>query len=475
MGCGRLRAWGFTVGAKDSITHNLVAGVGGWIAGLGVFLYALLAQGQTLNDTLISAYNTNPTLQAQRAKLRSVDEGVPQALSNWRPTVTFTGQVGRNRIDSQSGTSTTRELRKPETYNLTVRQPLFRGGRTLADTSRAKNEVLAERSRLAATEQGVLLAAATAHMDVVRDQAVVRLTTNNVQVLRQQLEATRERFLVGELTRTDVSQAEARLARAKADRIQAEGGLEASRATYQQVVGVAVGELAPPLVEGLPPNLDEALGIAAAQNFDVVAARFAEKAARDTVNLVEGERLPEISVTGEIELENSITAADSTRENLSVIVTLTIPLYQAGSVSSRVREAKQIVSQRRIEIEAARRVAAESAKIAWGALMTARARIQAFSIEIRSNKIALEGVRQGAMVGARTVLDVLDAEQELLNAQVNLVRAQRDEFVAANQLLVSVGRLTARHLGLPMDYYDEVEHYKKVLYKVYDLGEDLAD
>ncbi len=447
----------------------------------GVALFATVigpprGVAQTLTDALIQAYQTNPTLEAQRAKLRSVDEGVSQALSNWRPTITFKTEYGRNRVDSESSGVVSRELRRPETYNLTVEQPIYRGGRTVAQTRRAENEVLAERARLKDTEQEILLDAATAYMDVVRDQAVVRLRKGNEEVLRRQLEATRDRFSVGEVTRTDVSQAEARLARAKADRIRAEGDLEVSRATYLRVIGTLPGRLETPKpVEGLPKTLDEALDLALRGFPSVVAAEFAAKAARDSVELVQGELLPTLSLTGELEKRYDTASAGSSLENLSIVATLKVPLYQQGAVFSRVREAKQVLGQRRLEIDEARRKATERAKTAWEELVSARARIEALRVEIRSNEIALEGVRQEALVGSRTVLDVLDAEQELLDAHVSLVRAQRDEFVAAMRLRAAIGTLTARDLALPVDYYNEVEHYNEVRNKPWGLGKDVSD
>ena len=454
-------------------------GVRFWMPAAAFALIAIVppAHGQSLKDALSQAYLTNPTLQAERAELRSIDEGVAQALSNWRPTISYTGEFGRNRVDNESAVFSSRQLRKPESHNITIAQPLYRGGRTVADTKRAENEVLAARAELASTEQDVLLDASTAYMNVFRDQAVVRLTKSNEQVLQRQLQATRDRFAVGEVTRTDVSQAEARVARAKADRIKAEGDLEAARATYQRVVGMPAGRelVKPEAAKDLPTDLKSALELASTKNPSVVAAHFTEKAARDSVELATGELWPMVTLTGEFEKSESTSSAKSTSENLSVIAKVTVPLYQQGEVSSRVREAKQVVGQRRLEIETARREAVESAKTAWESLQSARARNEAFAIEIRSNEIALEGVTQEAQVGSRTVLDVLDAEQELLDAQVNLVRAQRDEFVASMELHAAVGNLTVKAIGLAVDYYDEQKHYNKVRNKIYGIGKELSD
>ena len=453
----------------------------GWAArglpamALGVLLTAAgpvgAASGQTLEQALAIAYASNPTLLAQRAAVRAVDEQVPQALSNWRPTVTVTGEAGRERVDTESRFFSSKEPRIPRSYALTIEQPVFRGFRTVAETQRAENRVRAERARLISVEQTVFLAAATAYVDVLRDQAVLELNISNEQVLRRQLEAAQDRFAVGELTRTDVSQAEARLARAKADRIQAEGDLESARAVYRRVIGAAPEKLEKPgPVAGLPATLDEALAAAGSWNPDVLIAEFNEKAARDDVDLAAGELLPTLDITASFDHRRDAASRFSESETASILGQITMPLYQAGAVSARVREAKQVASQRRLEIVESRLQAIEDTTRAWEALQAARARIVAFETEIRADEIALEGTSQEALAGFRTVLDVLDAEQELLDAKVNLVRVERDEVVASFELLSAVGRLTARELNLPVEFYDPAVHYGAVRGKLFGLG-----
>lgn len=429
------------------------------------------ATAQTFEEALANAYLTNPGLQAARAELRATDETVNQAIANWRPNVEFNTSAGFDRVENATSFQGSRQLRKPRSGEISVEQDLYRGGRTVAETEQREFEVQAQRAELAEVEQTVLLDAATAYMNVVRDQAVVDLQANNERVLLRQLEATRDRFSVGEVTRTDVSQAEARLARAKADRIQAEGDLENARTNFERVVGMSPSSLtAPPFKYELPDTQEMAISEASKKNPSVVSALFVEKAAQKNVRKVEGELLPSLSLEGSLRKSADESSTGSTRESSQIIATLTIPLYQQGSVSSRVREAKQQAAQRRLEHDDERRAAIEVARTAWEDLATARARIEAFKIEIQSSEIALEGVRQEANVGSRTVLDVLDAEQELLDAQVNLVRAQRDEFVAASELAAAVGKLTAKEYKLPVDYYDELEHYNKVRDKIYGFG-----
>jgi outer membrane protein len=420
------------------------------------------ALAESFDEALAKAYMTNPTLQAQRAAVRTTDEEVPQALSNWRPTVEFSGSVGR--VWAESNSFNPRDQQRTErSVDFTIEQPLFRGWRTVRETEQAENNVLSSRADLTDTEQTILLAAATAYLDVLRDQATLELNRNNELVLRRQLEAAQDRFSVGEITRTDVSQSEARLAQSTADRIQAEGNLEQSRAAYRNAVGDLPGTLEPvPDVDGIPTSEDEALAIGLAMNPSVAAADFTERAARENVGLVRGELLPELSLVGQWGRDIDTSNNNSRTEELEVRADLTVPLYQAGDVYSRLREAKQLAGQRRQELDEAKRNVAEDVKRAWEELVTARARIQAFNSQIESNTIALDGVRRENAVGARTILDVLDQEQELLDSQVNLVRAQRDEKVAALQLRSAMGTLTAVELGLPVEIYDPMSNYKRV-------------
>ncbi|MBT5416068.1 MAG: TolC family outer membrane protein [Rhodospirillaceae bacterium] len=439
-----------------------------------------VAWGQSIEDALIMAYHSNPTLLAQRAQVRAVDEQVPQALSNWRPTVSFSGEFKKAIQTTDAKLSTTAMIVEntdnltPQTYTLTVTQPLFRGFRTIAETDRAEARVLAERARLADTEQTTFNNVISSYMDVVQNQAVLELNMNNEQVLTRQLEATRDRFEVGEVTRTDVSQAEARLARAVADREKAEGDLATARATYQRVVGEIPGNLlAPASPTNLPENLEQAVLLARDHNPSVVAALYDERAAKEDIGLIEGELLPSLDIEGQYSRATDVSSRATDIDTKSVALQLTVPLYQSGSVYSRVREAKQTASRSMIQIEEARRSAIETATRAWEDLQTARSQVGAFQKESDSNQIALEGTEQEATAGLRTVLDILDAEQELLNSRVDLVKSQRNEVVAAYQVVAATGRLTARELALPVPYYDPAAHYEDVRDKFIGLGGDV--
>jgi len=434
------------------------------IAGIGIgLLLSAPAAGQTLDEALATAYSSNPTIRAARAQLRAVNEGVPQALSNWRPTVTVEGAAGKARSESTGGVDPSQDSITPLEASATLSQPLYRGGRTLAGTERAENDVLAQRASLDSVEQSVLLRAATSYMDVWRDQAVLDLNINNERVLQRQLEASQDRFEVGELTRTDVAQSETRLAVATAGRIAAEGSLSTSRAVFQEVVGVAPGVLtAPPPLTGLPGSLDETVAAAVANNPDVLAASFAEKSAQNRVREVVGELLPTVSINASVRHTEETSRRGTESDVAQILAEVSVPLYQQGAVSSRVREAKQISNQRRLQIDETRRRQEQEAVSAWRALETARAQTRSFESGVRSAEIALEGVRQENSVGARTILDILDAEQELLDAKVNLVRSQRDSVVTGFQVLSATGRLLARERGLPVDVYDPDVDYRKV-------------
>lgn len=421
------------------------------------------ANAQSLIDALVSTYLNNPSLLSERASLRSSDEAVPQALSNWRPDVSVDASAGRSIIDNSLSTPN-RHLRTPVTVGISATQYLFRGGRTMADTSYAEETVLAARADLLAAEQDILLEAITAYANVYRDKAVLNLNQNNEQVLKRQLEATRDRFEVGEITRTDVHQAEARLADATADKIQSEGDYQVSRATFQNVVGeVASDDLVAPEIPKLGVDgKDELIKFALEHNPDVVSARFTSKASKDNIDKVWGELLPTVDVTASHTRKFQSSSGQGRLDTSSVTLNLNVPIYQQGAVYSRLREAKQDAAKARSDVDTAQRTAAEQAARSWEKVLTARARVDALGTAINASVVALEGVEREAAVGSRTVLDVLDAEQELLDSRVTMLRAERDEIVVMYELLASIGKLTARDLELPVELYDPTAHYKEV-------------
>ncbi len=422
------------------------------------------ATSQTLPEALALAYANNPTLQAARAQLRAVDENVPQALAGWRPTVQVTGSVGEA---SSSGSNQDRRIprtsREPVSTQGSVSQPLYRGGRTTASTSRAENQVLAQRARLLAAEQQVLLDAVNAYVGVIRDQEEVRLNTNNEQVLMRQLQATNERFRVGEITRTDVAQAESRLAGARAARADSEGRLQTSRAVFTRVIGQPPERLTPPQpLRQSVANARDAGSVASQNNPGVVAALFDEAAARDLIDVQFSSLLPQISLNGSIFRNDNASAPDTRQNGSQVTANLTVPIFQGGAEHAAVRQARQTAQQARQVVEEQRRTATQQATQAFENLTALRAQADANRAQIRAAEIALDGVQREAVVGSRTTLDVLNAEQELLNARVALVRALANVITASHNLAAAVGRLTARDLNLQVQIYDMEAYYREV-------------
>ena len=441
-------------------TKCLMLVAAGLVSVIGMLAEAPV-EAETLTEALARAYSTNPSLLAQRSQLRAVDETVSQALSNWRPNVTLSGDIEREYTRLNTRTANRDQVRTPRNSTLVVTQPLFRGFRTINGQSRAEANVRAQRATLRGFEQNLLLQATTAYMAVVRDEAVLELNKNNEQVLRRQLEATQDRFRVGEITRTDVSQAEARVSGAMADRIQAEGALQISKSTYVNVIGEPPGQLiSPKSLEDLPTSLEEAQGIAKKGHPDIISAQFREKSAREAVKIKRGELYPTLNAVGTASRAWESSTNDSQLTTGEVRLDLSIPLYQKGTVYSELREAKVAAGRSRLELEDARRTVLANVSGAWETLASTRARIKSFEAQIKAADIALEGVQREASVGSRTVLDVLDAEQELLDAKVSLVRAKRDEVVASFQLKEAVGQLTAENLSLQVDLFDPDAYYK---------------
>lgn len=444
-----------------------------------VLSVAAPASAQTLTEALAYSYNNNPQLLAQRALLRATDEQVPQALSNWRPTVTFNANAGFTRAGVTTGTGPTQFSSFPtRATTLQITEPLYRGGRTEAQTRLAINTVQATRAQTLGVETTVFQAVAQAYLDVVRDQTLLEVAANNEAVLRRQLEATQDRFRVGEVTRTDVAQAESSLAQATAQRIQAAGNLENSRANYERAVGKQPGRLVQPRERpALPATLEEALNLAAHANPNVISANFTELAARDNIDVVRGQLLPQISVIGSLtrNFAPSITLSGSRQDSASAVLQLTMPLYEGGAVYSQTRQAEQTVGQRRSQVDDARRAAVQTATQSWQTLVAARAAITSFTAAVRAAQIALEGTQQEALVGSRTVLDVLIANQQLFTTQSQLVTAQHDAAVAEFNVAAATGRLVAPELKLPVQLYDMDKHYKAVKDKLFGFGGGLSE
>jgi len=434
---------------------------------LGLLLFVTVglaapASAQSLRDALAAAYSSNPTLLAARAELRSVNEGVPQALSGWRPNVSVNGEIGVSNVGIDPP-GNDRNTQFPRSIDVTVVQSVYQGGTIRASVDSAEAIVQAQRQILRDTEQTVLLAAATAYMDVWQAQAVLELNEANEARLRREREATIDRFNVGEVTRTDVAQAEARLADAVSSRIQSEGDLRTSEAVFFQIIGIQPTNVqrGQPL-GNLPTSVAETVSLAQQDAPNVVAARFLESSALADVRAQLGELLPSIDLVGILSYSDASGVTTSEISTGSLTAQVTVPLYQQGLVTSQVRQAKQVASQRRLEIDEALKSAEQTAVASFSDLETAQAQRESFETSVRANEIALEGVRQESLVGARTVLDVLDAEQELLQSQVQLVGAVRDEVVATYSVASSIGQLIAENLDLGVPIYEPQFDYEAV-------------
>jgi TolC family type I secretion outer membrane protein len=436
--------------------------------GLLIFLAAAVGgsptRGQSLVQALVTTYNSNPDLLAGRALLRQTDETLAQAVANWRPRVSLSVEFNKIQSDSLPVLGPNRYTPlNGRTTLLSITQPLFRGGKTVADTKGAQASIEAQRALLADTEQTVLFQAITAYADLLRDTGIVDARRNNVRVLVEQLDATRERFRVGDQTITDVSQAEARLEQAKADLVQGEAQVRTDIAAFERVTGQRPGLVADlPLIGALPASEEESVALAMNYGPRAVSAQHRITAASYAENSVAGDLLPQINIVGFVQQQSDLQVPGDQYYQYGVRLQAVVPIYQNGTEWSRLRQAKEIVGQRRNELDSARRQAAETAIRAWRGLDAARSRIISFKAQVMANQSALAGVRQEALVGSRTTLDVLNAEQELLNAKVNLIAARHDAQVNYYGALSSIGRLTARALGLPVEYYDEEKYYNTV-------------
>ena len=425
------------------------------------------ADNVTLEAAWVAAYRSNPTLASERAKLRATDEQVSLALSNWRPSVDAVSSVGHldQSLPNQTFFGSNDFAGTPRGYGVQVKQPLFRGFRTTEEIAAAEKQVLAERALLDVTEQQLFLDTATAFLDLVRDIALVDATRKDETVLQKKLDEVQVRYSAGDLTQTDVHQAQSRLARSHVQRVQASNAIRLDAARYRRLTGLEVPAVPvePKLSLEIPATLDEALDQAGAQNPAVISAlRTVEKASAE-VGLAKGALLPELDLVFNA---NRNWAQSSTipgrNDTVEVQLQLNVPLYRAGADYSRTRAAVETAAQRDDDLAEARRKAQESAESAWQAMLSAQASFGAAQEELDSATLAVEGVREESRVGTRTTIDVLNAEQELLDSRRELVRSKHDQDLAILQLRAGVGRLTASALHLPTQLYDPQQHYDEV-------------
>lgn len=446
-------------------------------AAAAVLLLACMGPTPVLADTieaaLVRAYQNNPQLNAQRAAVRSTDENVPQALSGYRPKVALTASLGYQYTDinSTQGGTPTQLLRTeihganpPRAAGLTVTQTLYNGNQTANKTRAAESQVSGAREGLRVLEQSVLLSAATIYMDYLRDSAIVEVQRSNTRVLEQTLKQTQDRFNVGEVTRTDVAQSEAQLAAGKTQQLTAESNLTTTRSNFRRIIGNEPSALAPgsPVDRYLPGTLPAAVDLSLTENPNVTAAMYGIDVNYLQVKINEGALLPTVTVQAAVQQAYEQTMTTYRSFGASAIAQLSVPIYQGGAEYSLIRQSKENLSQQRLNLELTRDQTRANTVTAWGQLVAGKAQVASAQAQVTASEIALNGVREEAKAGQRTTLDVLNAQQALVNARVALVTAQHDRVVASYAVLNSVGRLSPQVLKLATTTYDPSVHYQQV-------------
>ena len=448
------RAWSWRVLRAALLATAGLAAIG---AGAG--------RAETINSALIKAYLTNPDINTQRAAVRVADENVPKANAGYLPNIQATGTIGLERAQSSEGGASVTASVKPRGYGVTANETVYNGGRTVNSISQAESQVLGAREQLRNTEQNTLLSGVTAYMDVLEDTAILDLDNNNVQVLQEQLRETRDRFTVGEVTRTDVAQAEASLASAQAIALSAVATLQAAVARYRQFIGDQPTSLAPvkPIVRPLPKTLPEAITISQVEHPSIGASLHGVDAAELQIKIAEGALYPTIGVSASIQNQFDLNGIPGFRlVDGEIMGSLTIPIYQGGAEYASVRQSKESLSQQEMQTDSLRNQVRQAVIAAWGLNEASVGVVRAARAAVSANEVALTGVREEAKVGQRTTLDVLNAQQALLQARTTLVQAEHDQVVNSYSLLSAIGRLNIPTLGLSVAEYDPRVHFDQV-------------
>lgn len=434
--------------------------------GTGLLGVACQSRAETLEEALFKAYQANPQIRAAQALVRATDELAPQALANWRPTVTASAETGWSRTlydNTNTTADATNETTNPKIFKVTINEYLYRGGRTIAATNVAENKILAERARSMVTESGVLTDTAAAYLRVLMQRELLAITSESEKGIADELAGTRRRFDMGERTKTDISQAETRHAKAVADRVSAESDLAVAEAMYRGLVGSDPGPvLQPPFPAALPGKRETAIALALDSNYGIAAAIYDEKAARHNIKLMSGELLPTLAVQGTVGRSLETSTADSRIDDAAVKLVLSVPIYDGGLAYSKTRQARQSHSQSSITLEKAKRDAAEAAGKAWDSMTLAKDRIRVNEARVASAEVALANVSREQSFGTRSLIDVLDARQDLLDGKQALARARNDLYVAAFQVKQALGEMTAVKLALGEPHYSNEPHYDQV-------------
>ncbi len=431
------------------------------------------ALAETIEAALVRAYQNNPQLNAQRALVRSTDENVPQALSGYRPKVALTASAGyqyQDTLTTSGGTANqlvrteTHGANPPRSVGLTINQTLFNGNQTANKTRVAESQVSGAREALRVLEQTVLFSAASIYMDYLRDSAIVEVQKSNVRVLEQTLKQTRDRFNVGEVTRTDVAQSEAQLAAGKTQELTAESQLVTTRSNYRRIIGNEPDNLAPgsPVDRFLPSSLPQAVELSLIENPNVTAGMYGVDVNFLQVKINEGALLPTVVLQGSVQQAYEQTLISQRSFGASAVAQVNVPIYQGGAEYSLIRQSKESLAQQRLNLETTRDQTRANTVTAWGQLVAGKAQVSSAQAQVQASEIALNGVREEAKAGQRTTLDVLNAQQALVNARVALVTAQHDRVVASYSVLTNIGRLSPQILNLPTITYDSSVHYQQV-------------
>ena len=437
-------------------------------AAVSVLLAALTgpvpALADTLEAALARAYQNNPQLNAQRAQVRVTDENVPQALSGYRPSVNLSASAGYQYQEATEAGQTFHGTQVPRSVGVTATQTLYNGNRTGNQVRAAESQVSGAREALRSLDQSVLLQAATIYMDYLQNSAIVEVQKSNVRVLEQTLKQTRDRFDVGEVTRTDVAQSEASLAAGKTQELASESTLTATRANFRRIIGTEPRNLAPgsPVDRLFPRTLGSAVELSLTENPNVTAAMYGIDVSYLQVKVAEGALLPTVGVQAQVQQQYQPSLSFDKLFTASAIAQVTVPLYQGGAEYSLIRQQKENVTQQRQNLELTRDQTRANVVQSWGQLEATKAQVASAQAQVTASEIALNGVREEAKAGQRTTLDVLNAQQALVNARVSLVQAQHDRVVASYSVLNAVGRLSPQVLGLATTTYDPSVHYHQV-------------
>jgi outer membrane protein len=456
------------VSADGLLVRSRATSTYAWLlAGAAMVMLTCPAAAESLSDALVKAYQSNPQLNAERARQRGTDENVPQALAGYRPQIVASLGVGLQAVRNLLPDNTIQgDTLHPWTIGLTVTQVLFNGFKTANSVRVAEFQVQSGREALRNVGQGVLLDAVTAYMNVIANEALRQAQQTNVDVLREILGTTRRRLDAGDVTPTDLAQAEARLSRGLADLNAADVALAISKATYTQVIGDAPSHLlaASPVDRLSPGGVVEATEVAGKEHPAVVAAGFDVDVAQTTISVAESSLLPTVTAQANVSRsrDSDPTLSTFNTDQASILGQINVPIYDGGTAASQTRQAKELASQSRLVLEQVRRQTRTAVASAWVSNEGTKIALTAAESEVRAADVALQGVRREAQGGQRTTIDVLNAQQDLTNARSRQIQAQHDRVIASYTLLSAVGRLDVHTLNLNTpDYLSEV-HYHQV-------------